>query len=275
MSDNGVTFDNINHSSIDADIIVGGDFYNISLPEPHALATDATSAFDCGHRVKWVREVLNLSTAEWVAFINYTSEKEWCLVEQRKREVTDEVLNRIASRTGMSETWLRTGKGRKMPLPFWSLHEIPAFLKELQDNQTKTLYMLTTSACRHLTFVTQSEPHHYRLYNFKFGLNFWTWGDDHGSIPLVLILLRALVREYPFACYTLYTHWWSYWRFQRGHRHPRQLLSQHHGFRYFLEDFVTGRGEPEYGSAFRKAQEFLAKEGVRLGHMEKIIFPAV
>lgn len=275
MSDNGVNFENISHSSIHADIIAGRDIYNISLTEPRLNAKNTTSTFDCGHRLKSVREVLKLTPAEWVAFINYPSEKEWCLVEQRKQEVADEVIASVATRTGMNEVWLRTGKGRKMPVPICSLHDIPGFLNELQVHQTTTLYVLTTSACRHLTFVAYTKPHHYRLYNFGFGLDFWTWDEDHGSILLILILLRALVREYEHSCYTFYTHWWSYWRFQHGQRHPRQLLRQHHGFRYFMEDFVTGGGDHNYGIAFKKSQEFLAQEGVNLGHMEKIIFPAL
>lgn len=66
--------------------------------------------FDCGSRVKEIRNDLGLSVAEFIELISFPSERNWNEIEKGKKELGVSYLEQIHQITGASIDWLKYGK---------------------------------------------------------------------------------------------------------------------------------------------------------------------
>lgn len=277
MSDNGVNFDNISNSSIQAGIIAGRDVIQFTLPDSRPEqnpSSDPTELqFDCGHRLKVVREALGLNPAQFITRIQYPSEKGWNLLEQRELEASEALITHVAALSGVSAQWLRTGEEPMLPFHHHSLKRIASFFELLEAHSTTAVFIVVCDSYEDTHVVAQVDEYAYIRYTFDFGLQFWTWDDAHEYIPLILELLWGLLHRYPLECDVVYIPKRLYHQFEKGEIHPQMVLRQCETFKHFLDDMFYGSGNDmtrkRYGRPFKQMIDYLAKNIENLEYLAK------
>lgn len=267
MSENGVSIQGIQNSSIDANIIAGGNVIQITVqntvPEPGNASEVPSLQFDCGHRLKIVRDALGLNPAQCITLLNYPSEKGWNDIEQRKQEVPDTLLTKIASLSGVSVQWLQTGEAPMVPVHYFSLRNTSGFWEELEAQNPTAVFLFLCDSYEDTRVVAQIGPYAYKVYTLDFGLNFWSWIEAHGYIPLVLELLWGILHRYELACDVVYLPKRTYQQFEDGILHPHIVLRQQKVFKYFPDDLFYNSGDEHaikrYGRLFNQLATYLAK----------------
>ncbi len=267
MSDNGVSIQGVHNSSINANIIAGRDVIQITVQGPVSEPGNASDVrplqFDCGHRLKLVREALGLNPAQFITLLNYPSEKGWNHTEQRNQEAPDTLITKIASLSGVAVEWLQTGEAPMVPVHYFSLRNISGFWEELEAQHVTAVFLFLCDSYEDTRVVAQTGPYAYKVYTLDFGLNFWSWIEAHGYIPLVLELLWGILHRYELACDVVYLPKRTYQQFGDGILHPHTVLRQQKVFKFFLDDLFHNSGDDHavkrYGRPFKQLATYLAK----------------
>jgi transcriptional regulator with XRE-family HTH domain len=150
--------------------------------------------FDCGPRLKRLREDLELSTSNFIELIGYPSEKWYMRVEEGRAEIEEAFLIKAAEATGVSITWLKHGSTRMFESVSINAMCVDAFarIKELNPNE---LYLLIDESSYSFYGVACVAPHKWVNICFGVSLNFHTWWGDEHCIPEIRGFIKSCFDE--------------------------------------------------------------------------------
>lgn len=228
--------------------------------------------FDCGNRMKEAREDVELTIAEFIEHIEYPSEAAFRAIEEQRSECPDSVIQQTSLFTGISEEWLKSGKGRKyQPLSDLTLHNPAADLQFLQDLSPRGIYFCIELKRYLITIIAQLTEYRWVVIEVGASMDFWRWIDGRPYIPRIYKLIDALYKTFteetigksrilPTAVYDQVTS---------GKIHPRCVIKNnvkvgmhwaddirdiHHHYTHIAKYYKR-----DYGEWFIKAQEEFRK----------------
>ncbi len=69
--------------------------------------------FDCGHRIRVLREERELSKSQFIELVDIRSEKELENIENNNLECSTDLINQVSKLTGAEEEWIKHGTKKK------------------------------------------------------------------------------------------------------------------------------------------------------------------
>lgn len=149
-----------------------------------------TKYYDCGNRIKGLREERNLERSQFIELISINSEKEIEAIEGNQLECSSIVVKEICDLTGVDVDWLKHGINRKYKdLRF----------NELERRKTgdisyfpniKNAYFCLEPENMNLIIIIKFSPYDIRFIDFHSNLEFWNWFDNHGKIENIFKELK-------------------------------------------------------------------------------------
>lgn len=150
--------------------------------------------FDCGTRLKRLREDLGLLTSQFTELIEYPSEKWYRKVEEGKVEIEEAFLVKAADATGISLNWLKHGTMRMFEDVRINVTSSNAFdyIKKLNPSE---LHLLIDETSYLFCGVARVEPHRWVNLCFGVALNFHTWWGSENCIPNIREFIESCFDE--------------------------------------------------------------------------------
>jgi transcriptional regulator with XRE-family HTH domain len=150
--------------------------------------------FDCGPRLKRLREDLELSISQFIELIGYPSEKWYRKAEEGRAEIEEAFLVKVAEATGTSLAWLKQGSSRMFETASINATRGDAFdrIKELNPSE---LYLLIDELSYGFYGVACVKPYVWVNLCFGVSLNFHTWWGDEHCIPEIRRFLESCFDE--------------------------------------------------------------------------------
>jgi hypothetical protein len=151
--------------------------------------------YDCGKRVKEIRENLSISASRFIELVDFPSEKYLNSVELTQYEISSNRIRSICDTTGLSERWLRHGEGKKYAIdgiPTWGGEN----LENIRALNPQSLYFLVNVKTMSLVLLVHIKALHWRIFSFSFNLDFWNWIGDEHEIPRIYSLLRSFAKDF-------------------------------------------------------------------------------
>lgn len=151
--------------------------------------------FDCGERMKRLREDLALTTSQFIELIGYPSEKWYGRVEEGKTDIEEAFLVKASEATGASLAWLKHGSGRMFETKAMSTTGGDAF-RHIRELNPCELYLLIDESSYGFYAIAHVSP--YKWINVCFGvsLDFHTWWGDERCIPEIREFVESCFDEW-------------------------------------------------------------------------------
>lgn len=168
------------------------------------LETDvSTKYYECGERIKILREQRNLTRSELIERININSEKELGLIEEKTSECSSLIVEEICEITGCNPNWLKHERGTTYPsLKFSDLKK-----EKLGDDyyyfDIQNAFFCIEPVAMRIVIVIKYSDIKYGIINYDYGtcLDFWDWFDDQHKIKGIfkdlVYLYKKLNKNYP------------------------------------------------------------------------------
>lgn len=161
------------------------------LPNKEIALAEIEPLYDCGERIKEIREDIGLSESEFKELLHFFSVKEFVLIEKQEKEAPVSLLHKIAETTGAGLEWLKHGNEPKYPSSMVnSSYDRETLPNELEGKKIECAYYCLEPKDMRLALIIKFSEYRWKTIFFSFNLNFWEWIDDHSHIPLVLDLIR-------------------------------------------------------------------------------------
>jgi transcriptional regulator with XRE-family HTH domain len=148
--------------------------------------------FDCGERIKRLREDLGLMTSEFIEVIGYPSEKWYRRVEEGQADIEEAFLIKASEATGVSLAWLKHGSGRMFEAKNIRAFSGDAF-RHIRELNPCELYLLINESTYGFHGIAYVKPHKWVNICFEVSLDFHTWWGDEHCIPEI--------REFVDSCF--------------------------------------------------------------------------
>lgn len=186
-------------------IIIGnGNTFNQNNHQDIAsLATTSDILFEAGHRVKQVRQEIDIKSSEFVEALGLTSEREYLAMENSPEEVPLSVLNKIHDLTGVSLEWLKHGKEQKYRVEQPPIRPMDKALNYISTFKPEKVFFTlgytgfdTGPGNLTIGIVAQTGTYSYQLIDYGIALDFWTWVEDHWLVPLIYQFLSGAWERY-------------------------------------------------------------------------------
>ncbi|NPV01418.1 MAG: helix-turn-helix transcriptional regulator [Brevinematales bacterium] len=145
--------------------------------------------FDCGARIKEVREERNLLSSEFIELVGFGSEKELIEIENREKEATLEFLQVLSKNTSVELEWLKHGKYTKYDIKYFETSELDYFIDK---ERHFTIYFCLEITEMNLLFLYAFTENKWICRKYFCDLNFDSWFDDHNKIKDIFIQLRKI-----------------------------------------------------------------------------------
>jgi transcriptional regulator with XRE-family HTH domain len=159
-------------------------------------------SFDCGERIKRLREESDITTSQFIELIGYPSEKWYGKVEEGRVDIEEAFLIKASEATGASLAWLKHGSGR-----VFETQSIRAFghdaFRRIRELNPSELYLLIAEPTYGFHGIAYVEPHRWVNICFDVSLDFHNWWGDERCIPEI--------REFVESCFVEPgIHTWAY-----------------------------------------------------------------
>ncbi len=150
----------------------------------------STKYYNCGNRIKILREERNLKRSQFIELISISSEKEIEAIENNQLECSSIIVKEICDLTGVEIDWLKHGINKKYrglrfnELERRKIGEISYF------PNIKKAYFCLEPEDMNLIIIIQFSNYNIRFIDFYTNLEFWDWFDDHGKIDNIFKELK-------------------------------------------------------------------------------------
>jgi hypothetical protein len=220
------------HTLVDTDLL-RNYFSEISANEP-VSSSPQLRRFDCGCRMKEVREDVSLSVSRVIEEIDFPSEREWNAIEAGELEVAERYIDRISALTGISSAWLKHGATPKYPRESIYYNQI-AKITTIASECPSAAFVAIEPSSMAVILIVQFSAFRWRVFSFGFSMDFWNWIDDQDRIPTIFNWLTAVDRtlKHPYGrviSKELLTEFYT------GLKHPLQLFKSTGQNSYWFDD---------------------------------------
>jgi hypothetical protein len=178
------------HALSDADLLLS--YFGESSPN-RPISLPLLRRFDCGKRVKEVREDVSLPISQVIEQVAFPSEKEWKAIESGDVEISEKYIDALSVLTGVSTAWLKHGVGVKYPVEVIYDHQIEK-VESLTAESPLASYIALTPASMEAILMVQFSEFRWRIFPFGFSMDFWDWAGDEHHIPIIYELLQGIDR---------------------------------------------------------------------------------
>jgi hypothetical protein len=148
----------------------------------------ASKLFDCGERLKQLREERGLLRSQFIELIDLDSEKGLLALENKEIECSSEIILATSLLTGASIEWIKHGTDPKYSIE--TLFTYDHFIKGIGDTRANRTFFCVDPEKLGLQILIELNNFHWKTIEYEFNLNFWDWFDDHGKIPLIYSNLK-------------------------------------------------------------------------------------
>lgn len=223
--------------------------------------------YDCGDRIKALREELDMSASRFIELVDFNSEKELLCIENRDHEASTTFIDDICQRTGLSHRWIKHGEGYRYEIdsiPTWGLDKLDL----IKNWNPKSLYFLINKENMSLVLLAHLHDLNWKIFSFTFTLDFWNWWGDEKYIPEIFDLLNRFSKEFTHCPYGRILEDNEYKKITSGNIHPSIFLKNTNSFgvNWFddLQDIhhkypIAKNYESWYGDWFVKVQSYFKK----------------
>jgi hypothetical protein len=149
-----------------------------------------TKYYNCGNRVKILREERNLKKSQFIELISINSENKLEAIESNQLECSSIVVKEICDLMGVEISWLKHGIKKKYKnfrfneLETRKIGEISYF-----PNIKKAYFCLETENMN-LIIIIKYSKYNYAFIDYHTNLKFWDWFDEHGKIENIFKELK-------------------------------------------------------------------------------------
>jgi len=180
--------------------IIVGDGNSISQSATPSLQSDDIF-FDVGHRLKRVREEIDLQSSQFTELLGLTSERQYLAMENRQDEVPLSLLEKVHLITGVELEWLKHGKEPRYKVQVFAFRTAQQGLEFMAQFKPRYLFFVLGKPriFEHwnVCLVAQTSDYRYQVIDHKTSLDFWNWSDDLWFIPVYFEFLTILRDAFP------------------------------------------------------------------------------
>jgi transcriptional regulator with XRE-family HTH domain len=189
--------------SVDGDVtgnIIIGDGNSIFQPADTPTHSRDTF-FDIGHRLKQVREEIDLQSSQFTELLGVTSERQYLAMENRQQEVPSSLLEKVHAITGIELEWLKHGKEPRYKVRVSAFRTAGQGLEFMAQFKPRHLFFVlgksTIFENWNVCLVAQTGDYCFQVIDHKTSLNFWNWCEDFWFIPVYFEFLSILRDTFP------------------------------------------------------------------------------
>lgn len=146
--------------------------------------------YDCGDRIKELREERNLLRSELIELIPIKSEKTLESIELKNLECSLEVISRLTEITGADIDWIKHGKNKKYSKEWLYYYGYDEYKKRLSSIPVRNSYFAIEPEKMNLLVILEFTELKWKILEFSFNLQFWEWIDDHHKIGQIFNSVR-------------------------------------------------------------------------------------
>jgi len=229
--------------------------------------TQRVRMYDCGERIKAIREELGISASRFIELTDFKSEKSLLSIENREHEASSTLIETICQKTGLSQRWIKHNEGYKYEIDSistWGLDK----LELIKSWKPKSLYFLINKESMSLLLLAHLHDLNWKTFSFSFTLDFWNWWGDEKYIPEIFDLLNRFSKDFTQCPYGRILEDQEYKEITSGNIHPSIFLKKTDTFsvNWFddLQDIhhqypISNNYEAWYGDWFVKVQSYFRK----------------
>jgi hypothetical protein len=188
------------------------------------LVESAETLFDCGHRIRQVREEIGLVSSQFAEAIHYSSVRAFEQLEQRQGQCPESVLQRVADFSGVSLAWLKHGKGTKYPSTEFPFYPLEPAIEQIKNLATTLLCFVIELKSYEVLLIVQRSDYHWRVFDLGLGLDFWNWDEDFQYIPRFYAFLDVVHEMFAYTVESRFLPKPTVGRLKKGGEHPLRLL---------------------------------------------------
>lgn len=171
-------------------------YLKLNIPPASPAVGKAEILFDCGARLKEVRDELQLEASRAVELLGYHSQKQYTRIEREEDEGSLGLVERFSDLTGASVEWLKHGKGPKYLTGSLQYSDPAAAIRQLDEWGARKLYLMLEERHLWLSAVAELSDYRWLFVHFNVNLMLWTWSGDYEKIPAVYDFLKILQTNY-------------------------------------------------------------------------------
>lgn len=234
--------------------------------------------YDCGDKIKTLREELGVSAIRFIDLVDFNSEKRLLSIEKREEEASANLIEAICQKTGVSDRWIKHSEGCKYEIDSistWGLDKLDL----IKSWNPKSLYFLVNKESMFLVLLAHLHDLNWKIFDFSFTLDFWDWWGDEKYIPEIFALLNRFSKDFAQCPYGRILEDHEYKEIISGNIHPSIFLKNIDvlGVNWFddLQDIyhkypISSNYEAWYGEWFVKMQSYFRKYENKVDLINKV-----
>ncbi|PKN92939.1 MAG: hypothetical protein CVU44_12980 [Chloroflexi bacterium HGW-Chloroflexi-6] len=189
------------NGSVNGNIIIGD---KNDVGQNTSKSTDSNDIFfDVGHRLKQVREEIEVQSSQFFELLGLPSERQYLTMETRKEEVPLGLLEKVHELTGVELEWLKHGEEPRYKVEISAFRTAKQGIEFVAQFRPKNVYFVLGKPDffgQWLTcIIVQVGDYCFQIIDLKTGLDFWNWVEDFWFIPIYIEYLSVLRNAFPLA----------------------------------------------------------------------------